>query len=558
MRAKLSSAIAFLLSFTLVEAAVLVVPSEYATIQSALDATVPGDTVVVLVGEYREILQMPLHEATLAGEYILSGDSADVDSVIIRPPLFSAARTVTAESGPQITPFHVMGLTIRGSGNGEVVGGGILSNIRDVYVERCRIDSCFGFWGGALQASGGTVNIRACKIADCGANDRGMGLHLTDCITLVDSSSFSNCFSNEGPGENTFFVERGQFTLRNTLMQGSGWDIAPGSTGIRQLGIVDSIVVVGCTIRNNRFHNFFRLPGEGVMQYSTIRFDSNTVESNEFQDNLFLSSDADTGSVARFCYNVFTDNHRLDDPRWVSRMLFEFWGNTQRCYIAHNVFADNESQENSVGTLSDANPAYLIFERNYLFNNACDGFANPPGGVIMMISGLPDAIRLNIISGSQGYAAFQGLWSFPHSYPLVNYWGDSTGPYQIDENPFGQGDSVEDLVHVTPWSADTLFQTPAGEWRAAPSDFALGFPYPNPFNSTVTIEYALARPREVELAIYDVLGKQVTTLFTGERAPGVHQEKWSADGLPSGLYFARLSAVGDVTLSHTVKLLLLK
>jgi hypothetical protein len=65
--------------------------------------------------------------------------------------------------------------------------------------------------------------------------------------------------------------------------------------------------------------------------------------------------------------------------------------------------------------------------------------------------------------------------------------------------------------------------------------------YPNPFNSTVQLEYFLPRHGEAELVLYDLLGRQVTSLFSGVQQSGHGTVTWSADQFPSGLYFARLT-----------------
>jgi hypothetical protein len=69
---------------------------------------------------------------------------------------------------------------------------------------------------------------------------------------------------------------------------------------------------------------------------------------------------------------------------------------------------------------------------------------------------------------------------------------------------------------------------------------------PNPFNATTTIAYDLATSGEVELSIYDVLGRRVRTLEAGvERAAGHHEVLWHGRddaGWPvaSGVYLCRL------------------
>ncbi|MFC1482078.1 LamG-like jellyroll fold domain-containing protein, partial [Candidatus Neomarinimicrobiota bacterium] len=78
---------------------------------------------------------------------------------------------------------------------------------------------------------------------------------------------------------------------------------------------------------------------------------------------------------------------------------------------------------------------------------------------------------------------------------------------------------------------------------ALPTDFALGKNYPNPFNPTTTIEYALPRPAKVSLRVYDLLGKEIATLINEWQDMGYRQVKWhgrdqSAKPVASGIYFA--------------------
>ncbi|MGB5875130.1 MAG: T9SS type A sorting domain-containing protein, partial [Bacteroidota bacterium] len=77
-----------------------------------------------------------------------------------------------------------------------------------------------------------------------------------------------------------------------------------------------------------------------------------------------------------------------------------------------------------------------------------------------------------------------------------------------------------------------------------PVQFALAQNYPNPFNPSTTIEFALPHAGFVTLSVYNVLGEEVATLIAGEHAAGTFRTSWDASGLPSGVYFYRLSA-GD-------------
>ncbi len=98
------------------------------------------------------------------------------------------------------------------------------------------------------------------------------------------------------------------------------------------------------------------------------------------------------------------------------------------------------------------------------------------------------------------------------------------------------------------------------------STFQLFENYPNPFNSSTVIRYALpntgenVRSYHVDIAIYNILGQRVTTLVSGQQPAGLHTIKWDADDdlgqkVPSGVYFYKIVA-GDFQRSR--KLLLIR
>ncbi len=68
----------------------------------------------------------------------------------------------------------------------------------------------------------------------------------------------------------------------------------------------------------------------------------------------------------------------------------------------------------------------------------------------------------------------------------------------------------------------------------------LGQNYPNPFNSRTTIEFTLQKKGFVELKIYDVAGREVTTLVKEPMVEGSHRVTFNACGLTSGVYYCRL------------------
>jgi hypothetical protein len=75
------------------------------------------------------------------------------------------------------------------------------------------------------------------------------------------------------------------------------------------------------------------------------------------------------------------------------------------------------------------------------------------------------------------------------------------------------------------------------------------------------ISYQLTAASHVSLKVYDILGREVATLFDGKREAGNWRQEWRADGMASGVYFYRLTARalngGEVFLK-TKKMLLVR
>ena len=89
-----------------------------------------------------------------------------------------------------------------------------------------------------------------------------------------------------------------------------------------------------------------------------------------------------------------------------------------------------------------------------------------------------------------------------------------------------------------------------------PIKTALNASYPNPFNPSTTINYDLAVDGYVSILVYDALGREVATLFSGDQVAGTnYQVTWNAADQASGAYFLRMTA-GNYT--NTQKLMLVK
>ena len=101
--------------------------------------------------------------------------------------------------------------------------------------------------------------------------------------------------------------------------------------------------------------------------------------------------------------------------------------------------------------------------------------------------------------------------------------------------------------------------TRAPALTSAPAEYALAGAYPNPFNPTTAIRFALPEGTDVRLEVFDVTGRRVALLVDGAVSAGHHEASFEASRLPSGLYLYRLEATGaSGAFAETGKMTLLK
>lgn len=100
-----------------------------------------------------------------------------------------------------------------------------------------------------------------------------------------------------------------------------------------------------------------------------------------------------------------------------------------------------------------------------------------------------------------------------------------------------------------------------------PDGFSLYQNFPNPFNPNTVISYHLpatsggegSAVSNVRLTVFDILGREITTLVNELRPAGTHSVRWDASSFPSGVYFYRLEARNPTqSFIETRKMLLLK
>lgn len=118
-------------------------------------------------------------------------------------------------------------------------------------------------------------------------------------------------------------------------------------------------------------------------------------------------------------------------------------------------------------------------------------------------------------------------------------WG-STNPTVCEVRP--NGVKVLDMTLANGFFSYRAFRH---TWDGAPPDelpktFYLYQNFPNPFNPATTIKYSLLEPSYVSLKIYDIVGREITTLMNNNQPAGTYLIDFNAENLASGVYFYKL------------------
>lgn len=100
--------------------------------------------------------------------------------------------------------------------------------------------------------------------------------------------------------------------------------------------------------------------------------------------------------------------------------------------------------------------------------------------------------------------------------------------------------------------------------RESPCDLVVGLPeydndehalriYPNPFTTSITIEYELYTISTIQIAIYNMMGEVVYSKEESFMPPGIHKIIWSPGHLPAGLYYAMMRSIEGVSVVKMIK-----
>ena len=88
-------------------------------------------------------------------------------------------------------------------------------------------------------------------------------------------------------------------------------------------------------------------------------------------------------------------------------------------------------------------------------------------------------------------------------------------------------------------------------------DYSISQNYPNPFNPVTTIRFAIAsnvkgQTSNVELVIFDILGRKIETLVNQQLKPGTYEVEWNGSNFASGVYYYRIETENFVDLKKMI------
>ena len=521
------------------------VPGDYPIIQDAIDTAVDGDTVIVEEGTYMQQFSFMGKAITVASRYYLDGDTSHISKTIIDGADFGSADSAS------LVYF------INGEDSTSVLSGLTLQNGLGTYGSTPDFD-----WrvGGAIliENSGATIKNNIIKnntiISDADFVTGG-GI---DCFIL--------------PEDKNLIIEENIF-VNNQVKGDESWG---GAFNCEDAA--GSLLITKNIVSDNSVDG--RLVGSGGgINITTGSSDDILIANNYIRSNKVEGGSDEGGGIAIFNIKVEILNNLLTENSCSGTMN----GRGGGISVRYN------------STMTSAPIMKAIIINNTLVRN----YAEERGSGIFVYN-IDADIMNNIIRDNEDTTltqiSFEGA-AYTHVIEYSNIEGGLEGTGNIDVDPnfsdtsfcllmegvsecIDAGNPAEMYNDVSdPLASNApLFPAcgtlrndmgayggPNSKWELVtdiedeqyliPVNAELSQNYPNPFNPSTIIKYDIPIESNVTLKVFDVLGREVTTLVNKRQKAGFYEVEWNAVNNSSGVYFYKILA-GDFV--ETKKMLLLR
>ncbi|NUO20074.1 hypothetical protein HUU59_11550 [bacterium] len=458
--------------FEAVEGRVITVPDNAPTIQVGLDSLNNGDTLYIRRGTYQEILLAPQLQFVIIGEF--SPDSGNlgrplIDVTALQMPDTTPILRLPSQSNATIESIHFKNVARRG-----IVSVGLSADLTNCVLDSTNIGIRF-----VQDNVGATITIRDCQFwsnyEHCIGMNRGNSLIAKNCIFAGAGSPFGRALISVGESIIDSCSFWSEIPIGLLFCYQGPHEITNCTFGPVTAPVSEPVVLLGggaIEFRNNSFVDcsFFQ---------HVLSVQSTEADSVEVCDNRFSRCDAyDSTFLAQGVLSVSTQGEMQRGALICGNEFRECFGNSA---------VDDIILEPGVPSL---------LERNSFIRDSINGLPSVFAGNPIW-QPTPVTLRDNVWENC-GYAVELSAAADAR----FNYWGHSSGPYHEIDNPLGLGDTITGPVPFIPWLEDTIeaVEQPLVELV---NELTVQI-YPNPFNSTITIEYALIREQDVTLEIYDV------------------------------------------------------
>ena len=272
-------------------------------------------------------------------------------------------------------------------------------------------------------------------------------------------------------------------------------------------------------------------------------------------------SDGSRADMGAFSYRGFIDrglvineiNYNSSDAfnpeDWV-----EFYNNSGRdLNISGYTFVDGSYKQTYVfdpeTSLSSHN--YIVVSRVLsLFSPLFQNVKNVVGPMTTGLSGSGESLYLY---SNDGFLVDSVAYSDKSPWPKGSDGGGATLELISPDLNNAIASSWKDSPnHGTPGQNNSTYSSIDGV--GVPTQFALNQNFPNPFNPSTTIKFQLPVSGNVDLRVYDIVGREVAVLVNAEYQSGFFSIEFDAAGLSSGVYIYRLQVSGATFVKKMVLL----